>query len=71
MTSNRQYRNAIVFQRASEELDRSKGKQLDEKFVDAFLSLIQSPDFWIAAKSEIGESLPEQLLCDCKMYAGG
>ena len=71
MTSNRQYRNAVVFQRASEELERSKGKQLDGQLVDAFLSLIQKPDFWSAAKAEIGESLPEQLLHDCTIYAGG
>lgn len=70
MTSNRQYRSALTFQHACRELERCKGKQLDAVFVDVFLRLIHSPAFWSAARAEMGENLPQQLLFDCKLCAG-
>lgn len=46
MTSNRQYRKAMAFQYAADELERCKGTQLDAEIVDVFLALMAdcSPD---------------------------
>ena len=71
MTSNRQYRTALTFDHASNELDRCKGKQLDAAMVDAFQTLIRSHDFWQLAQTEMGDNLPHQLLRDFKLCAGG
>lgn len=71
MTSNRQYRSAMILQHASEELTRCRGKQLDATMVDAFQKLIHLPEFWSNARAELGENLPEQLLQNCDQFAGG
>ena len=51
MTSNRQYRQAMAFQYAADELERCKNTQLDPEIVDVFLSLI-------------ADCAPEQLISD-------
>ena len=71
MTSTRQYRSALTFQRASQELEHCKNKQLDAKLVDAFQALIHDRNFWQEAREEMGENLPEQFLHDYKVCAGG
>ena len=45
MTSNRQYRKTLGFQRAVDELVRCRGTQFDPLVVDAFLSIIQEEGF--------------------------
>ncbi len=71
MTSNRQYRSAMTFEHASEELEHCKGRQLDTKLVEAFQLLIRSQEFWQKAQAEMGDNLPKQLLLDRKMCVGG
>ena len=71
MTSDRQYRSALILQRALQELDYCRGKQLDAKFVDAFQAMLRTPEFWSAAQIEMGESFPVQLYHEWKMYEGG
>ena len=71
MTSNRQYRVAMTFEHASDELERCKGRQLDAAMVDAFQTLIHSRNFWQNAQAEMGDNLPQQLLHDRKMSTGG
>ena len=71
MTSNRQYRKALTFRVACEELERCKGTQLDERMVDAFLILARNNAFWQMAQEEMGDNMPEQLLLDVKDHLGG
>lgn len=45
MTSNRQYRTSLGFQRAVDELIRCRGTQFDPEIVDVFLTLVEEEGF--------------------------
>lgn len=60
MTSDRQYRKSLGFQRAMEELERCKGTQLDGEIVDVFQSLARSQQFWQQMRQDMQDcTLPD------------
>lgn len=70
MTSSRQYRSALILHRALQEMRHCRGKQLEARLVDAFQTLIQTPEFWSSARAEMGESFPDQLYHEWNIYVG-
>ena len=60
MTSDRQYRPSLGYQRAMEELERCKGTQLDGEIVCAFQELVSSPQFWQQMRQDMKDcTLPD------------
>ncbi len=56
MTSDRQYRSSIDFDRAIDELERAKGTQLDAHIVTVFLDMIRKQDFWDTMREEMNDN---------------
>jgi len=71
MTSDRQYRKSLSFQQAMEELERSKGTQLDAHITEVFQSLALDPEFWAKMREEIQDRAPCQVVPDFSSSTGG
>ncbi|MCF2662578.1 HD domain-containing response regulator [Pseudoflavonifractor phocaeensis] len=71
MTSDRQYRKSLSFQQAMEELERSKGTQLDAHITEVFQSLALDPEFWTKMREEIQDRAPRQAVPDFSSSTGG
>ena len=71
MTSDRQYRKSLSFQQAMEELERSKGTQLDAHITEVFQSLALDPEFWTKMREEIQDRAPWQAVPDFSSSTGG
>lgn len=58
MTSDRQYRKTLGYIRAMEELERSKGSQLDAGIATAFQEMVRSRKFWASMREDMADCLP-------------
>ena len=64
MTSDRQYRKALGFRRAMDELERLKGVQLDETVVTVFQKMVGSREFWKGMHTELSDCMPSPTFPD-------
>jgi HD-GYP domain-containing protein (c-di-GMP phosphodiesterase class II) len=64
MTSNRQYRKALMFQQALDELERCRGSQLDSDMVDVFCRMVQNRGFWKQMQEDMHDCAPTQMISE-------
>lgn len=64
MTSNRQYRKALTFQQALDELERCRGTQLDSDMVDVFCRMVQDRGFWKQMQEDMHDCAPTQMISE-------
>lgn len=62
MTSDRQYRTSLDFDRAMDELERAKGTQLDAHIVTVFQEMVRSRDFWDTMREEMSNYSLNQMI---------
>ncbi|MGI5962756.1 MAG: HD domain-containing response regulator [Lawsonibacter sp.] len=61
MTSDRQYRKSLGFQKAMLELNHCKGNQLDAYLVEAFQRMVSQPEFWRKMREDMQGCAPCQV----------
>ncbi len=64
MTSNRQYRKALSFQQALDELEHSRGTQLDADMVETFCRMVQEHEFWVKMRVDMSDCAPTQMISE-------
>ena len=62
MTSDRQYRTSLDFDRAMDELERSKGTQLDAHIVTVFQEMVRNQGFWDTMREEMSNYSLNQMI---------
>ena len=62
MTSDRQYRTSLDFDRAMDELERAKGTQLDAHIVTVFQEMVRNQGFWDTMREEMSNYSLNQMI---------